>query len=95
MAEIKFTDLTKCPFCGYDEFYSTEYVYGTTRYAERFDGEEADNTELYDYLNTKNYSGRCYCRSCNKYLGNRETNILSSGVRKILKQCKNKNEVNT
>lgn len=81
---MKFSDLKKCPFCGNDEFYTTQYVYGTIRCAERFDGAEAHNEELYDYLNCSNYTGRAYCRSCGKYLGNRETDILSKQVLKAL-----------
>ena len=77
---MKFGDLKKCPFCGYDEFYTKEYVFGSIKYAERFDGEEASNEELYDYLNSRNYNGRAYCRNCNKYLGNKITNELSKGA---------------
>lgn len=83
---MKFSELTECPFCGCDEFYTTQYVYGTIRYNERYDGEEAENAELYDGLNCKNYSGRAYCRNCNKYLGNRESNILSKAAEELL--CK-------
>lgn len=38
---MKFSELTECPFCGYDEFYTTGYVYGTIRCRSRFDGKEA------------------------------------------------------
>lgn len=51
---MKFNELKECPFCGCGEFYTTEYVYGTLRYRERFDGTEAHNEQLYDGLNTKN-----------------------------------------
>lgn len=84
---MKFSDLTECPFCGNDEFFTKQYVYGTLRYNERFDGEETHNEELYDYLNTGKYSGRCYCNSCNAYLGNKETDIVSKAVEKKLKEC--------
>ena len=80
---MKFSDLKECPFCGHDEFFTTQYVYGTIRCGERFDGEEAHNEELYDYLNCRNYTGRAYCRKCGKYLGNRETGALSAAVRVI------------
>lgn len=81
---MKFSELEECPFCGYDEFYTNEYVFGSIRYAERFDGKESHNEELYDYLNTKNYNGRAYCRKCEKHLGNRETNVLSKKAQKAL-----------
>lgn len=77
---MKFSDLKECPFCGNDEFFTTQYVYGTLRCAERFDGEEAHNEELYDYLTCRNYTGRAYCRECGKYLGNRETDELSKAA---------------
>lgn len=81
---MKFSELECCPFCEHDEFYTKEYVCGSIKYAERFDGKEASNEELYDYLNTRNYCGRAYCRNCGKYLGNRETNTLSKQAEKAL-----------
>jgi len=82
---MKFTELKECPCCGNDEFYTTAYVYGSIVCAERFDGKETDNAELYDGLNTKNYNGRAYCRMCNKYLGNKETGSVSKQVEQALK----------
>ena len=79
---MKFSELIECPFCGCEEYYTNEYVYGYIRYAERFDRKDAENAELYDGLNTRNYNGRAYCRRCNKYLGNKETNELSKQVKK-------------
>ena len=81
---MKFSDLKNCPFCEHDEFYTKQYVYGSICCGERFDGEEAHNEELYDYLNCRNYNGRAYCRSCGKYLGNRETNVLSKQAQKAI-----------
>lgn len=79
---MKFNELTECPFCGCDEFYTKEYVYGTLRYKERFDSKETHNEELYDGLHTKNYNGKAYCLNCDKYLGNRENNTLSKAANK-------------
>ena len=79
---MKFNELIECPFCGYDEYYTKEYVCGTVPYAERFDGEEAHNEQMYDGLLMKHYSGRCYCRNCNRYLGNKVTNIVSRFIEK-------------
>ena len=81
---MKLSELECCPFCGHDEFYTNEYVYGTTRYKERFDGKETENAELYDYLNTRSYTGRAYCAKCGKYLGTKETDTLSKQVQKAL-----------
>ena len=79
---LLFSKLKQCPFCGHDEYYTTEYVYGTIRYAERFDGKEANNAELYDGLNVRSSKGSIYCRHCCKYLGNRITNKTSKQVQK-------------
>lgn len=81
---MKFSELEYCPFCKHDEFYTKEYVFGSINYAERFDGKETGNEELYDYLNTRHFSDRAYCRKCGKYLGNKETNTLSKQVEKAL-----------
>lgn len=37
MIPNKFIELTECPFCGCDEFYTKQYVYGTLRYASNTD----------------------------------------------------------
>lgn len=31
---MKFSDLTECPFCGCEEYYTKEYVCGVIRYNE-------------------------------------------------------------
>lgn len=87
---MKLSELSECPFCGYDEFYETEYVYGTTRWRSRFDGKEADNSDLYDGLRIKDSSGRIYCDNCNKFLGNRKNNTLSKAAEKALIQNETK-----
>ena len=83
---MNFSDLKECPYCGGNEFYTKDYVCGVLRYAERFDGTEADNTEMYDYLNMKEGAGRAYCRSCEKYLGNKTTNVIGKAVERIIKK---------
>ena len=75
---MKFSELDCCPFCCSKEYYTKQYVYGTLCYNERFDGEEAENGELYDGLNCKNYSGRVYCKECGRYLGNKEKDTVCS-----------------
>ena len=92
---MKFSDLTECPFCGNDEFYTKEYWYGTIHYGERFDGEEANNSEMYDGLNYKKHTGRAYCRFCNTYLGNKETDTLSKQAEKELKRKEKANDKRT
>lgn len=83
---MKFSELTECPFCGYDEFYTTLYLCGTTRYGECFNGDEAHNEQMYDSLCTRRYTGKAYCRNCEKYLGNKESNTLSKAAEKQLSQ---------
>ena len=77
---MKFSELKCCPFCGGEEFYRKEYAYGSLRYLERFDGAEADNSEFYESLNFKSYSDRTYCRSCNRYLGNKENDTVCKSL---------------
>lgn len=81
---MKFSELTKCPFCGGDEFYTKEYAFGTVEIAIRFDGEEADNGGAYDNLRHKG-TGACYCRLCHTYLGNLERDTVSKKAEKVLK----------
>jgi hypothetical protein len=83
---MKFSELEECPICGCAEYYSKEYVYGTIRYIERFDEEEAENGQLYDSLSTKNFSGRCYCSDCDSCLGNKINDTVSKLVEKALKE---------
>ena len=82
--ELKFSDLRECPFCGSDEFFEKQYAYGTILIRERFDGQEADNSDLYDKLNFR-YSGRIYCSQCKRVLGNRIKDTVSKSVEKELK----------
>ncbi|ASA22627.1 hypothetical protein B9T62_18645 [Paenibacillus donghaensis] len=58
--------ITQCPHCNSSEgYYIKEQVSGTVHYRTNFDGSEADNTEVYDYL--KHRSGKlAFCINCNK-----------------------------
>lgn len=82
---MKFSDLTCCPFCGYDEFYTKQQIRGHCNYNERFDGEEAENYEMHDYIE---YSGgnKAYCGGCKEYLGNRTKDTVSIEVEKLFKR---------
>lgn len=83
---MKFSDLTKCPFCGYEEFYTHDYIFGTSEYFQRFDGKEAtDNSQMYDFL-THQQGARAYCCNCWSYLGNIITNELGKKAEKELKE---------
>lgn len=82
---MKFTDLKACPFCGSDTFYERQYAYGRIEYNSMFNGKEAPNYEMYDGL-YHTYSGRCYCRECNKYLGNSEKNTVGKEAERAVKR---------
>lgn len=72
---MKFTDLKSCPFCGCDMYYEKQCASGRVEYNSMFDGTKAPNYEMYDGL-VLTYSGKCYCRDCNKYLGNNMKNTV-------------------
>lgn len=60
--------IDKCPYCNntYD-FYTKDYICGTSWYNYKFDGSEADNGEMYNGL--KHTQGKyAYCGSCNRKL---------------------------
>ena len=81
---MKFSELTCCPFCGNDkEYFVKEFVKGYTRYYYRFDGDEADNADMYNTLSSHS-NGSVYCSYCSKYLGNIDTNTVGKvAVRKL------------
>jgi len=58
--------IDKCPHCGNDEqFYTKDFAYGPIRSFSRFDGEEAENYEMYDEIRHK-MGKHTYCGKCNK-----------------------------
>ena len=60
--------MSECPYCGNNkEYYTKDFVSGRVNYEYRFDGEEADNTGVYDSL--RHTSGKyAYCSDCEKRL---------------------------
>ena len=82
---MKFSELTECPFCGNDEFYINERVKGITEFYQRFDGEQADNTELYEGLEHTDLEG-AYCSYCKKYLGNQIKDTVGKEAERALKR---------
>ena len=80
---MKFTDLQSCPFCGSEMYYEKQGVKGRIEFNSMFNGEEAPNYELYDYI-SHTYTGRCYCRECNKYLGNNKKNIVGKEAERLI-----------
>ncbi|EAT0477620.1 hypothetical protein AB4F40_004461 [Salmonella enterica] len=61
-------DVQKCPHCGYDEFYVRATVSGTTSIFYRFDGQDGDNTHMWDYVTTTEKK-TAFCGNCQKRLG--------------------------
>lgn len=80
---MKFTDLKFCPFCGSEMYYENQAVKGKVEFNSLFNGEEVPNYDLYEGL-THTCSGRCYCRDCDKYLGNNLRNTVSKEAEKLL-----------
>lgn len=59
------TDVERCPHCGHQEFQVAVRYSGRGVYRRRFDGKSADNTEMYDCLNST--EGKiAYCDACYK-----------------------------
>lgn len=83
---VNFSNLTECPFCGYDELYVRQHAKGTIKYHFSFNGSEADNTDMYSMLSVTG-GKNVYCSQCNKFLGNRETKKISiPALRAFLKK---------
>ncbi len=60
----KLSELEQCPHCGYDEFYQKQSVKGFIYTRKRFDGEVADNTEMYNSLSYGELQKTVYCGEC-------------------------------
>ena len=87
---MKFSDLTSCPFCGNEEFYTIKQIKGKCIYNERFDGTEAHNYGKKDddfFKFIEHFGGhKAYCNICGKYLGNRTKDTVSIEVEKLFKR---------
>ncbi len=62
----KLTSLENCPYCENDEFYKKQSVKGYVYCRERFDNEEADNTELFNSVEYGTEQKTIYCSACHK-----------------------------
>lgn len=58
----------KCPYCGYEEFYVTVYISGSSQFNYRFDGSGTDNSDLYDSTKMTENGVYAYCKNCQKKL---------------------------
>lgn len=57
-----------CPHCGSEEYYIKQSFKGVCEYFMRFDGEEAENTTMYENSEWKNRSKYAWCTGCHKRL---------------------------
>lgn len=83
---MKFTDLTECPYCGSNEFYTKARYSGPIVYFERFNGEKADNSGMYDFLTKITSGNNVWCAVCGEYLGNRGKNRVAAAAEKAMLQ---------
>ena len=60
--------MDKCPYCKSEEYYTKEYAKGPVTNYARFDGEEADNTDLHEGLAYTLKSKYAWCANCHKRL---------------------------
>lgn len=60
--------IKSCPYCGSEEYYRKESYKGTRIFRVRFDGEEVDNSDMWDVAEEKLISQYAWCSGCNKRL---------------------------
>lgn len=60
--------INKCPHCGCDTYYIKQSITGTIKYRLRYDGKDADNTEMYENISYTNISKYAWCNDCDKRL---------------------------
>lgn len=56
--------LAECPHCGADEFYIYQRVAGLIGCRYRFDGDEADNSEMHSGINYGKPQSWVFCGNC-------------------------------
>lgn len=64
--DINNPNITKCPYCGCEEYYTKIRITGETIYRYRFDGNATDNGEMYDGLTDTIIGKFAYCSDCNR-----------------------------
>lgn len=64
--DIEETNIAECPYCGHDEYYVNYRYSGTGAYRYRFDGEDAENGDMYDCLKGTVIGKFAYCCRCEK-----------------------------
>ena len=64
--DINEPNISECPYCGYSEYYVNYRYSGVGIYRYRFDGEEAENEDMYDCLRNTTIGKFAYCCNCHK-----------------------------
>jgi hypothetical protein len=80
---MKICELECCPFCGHDEYYVSEYYYGRFDFTYKFNGEQGDNSGMYDGLGVRT-NKRMRCKKCDKYLADYCTGDISKMAERAL-----------
>lgn len=71
---INIKELKQCPYCGNDDkYYRKETYKGYCEFAERFDGKEAENGDMYESAISKLKSKFAYCSQCNRKIAELES----------------------
>ena len=83
-------DIDCCPFCGCDIFFRKERVKGTVRYRLHANGDEADNTDMWDSVECYTIKSEdYYCDNCNKKVAHGDNEKLTkSALAQINKERK-------
>lgn len=61
-------NIKECPYCGSEEYYQKESYKGFREFRMRFDGEEADNSDMWDGAVEKLISKYAWCCECHRRL---------------------------
>lgn len=61
-------NIKECPYCRSKEYIIKQHYSGVCHYIVRFDGEEAENGEMWDGAQFVNTSKYAWCRECGKRL---------------------------
>ena len=80
---MKFLKIKECPFCGCTTFYQKFQYRGRGIYFSNYDGSDAENGDMYDYVNATT-TGRAYCAECDRYLGNAGSDVLGKQAEKAM-----------
>ena len=61
-------NMKECPYCGCEEFFVLQSYSGTCECRFRYDGEEAENGDMYEFATHKDKTKYAHCSDCRKRL---------------------------